>query len=82
LRESRIGREGVLSLAVIDGGTAAIGLYVRLIIGKYGEHLPPYRLEQIAARARGILSRSALPDRFAFAATQKRATTDRAITVR
>ena len=31
--------------AVIDGGMAAIGLYVWLIIGKYMDHLPLYRME-------------------------------------
>lgn len=48
--------------AVIDGGLAAIGLYVWLIIGKYMDHLPLYRLEQIAARERVILSRSTLAE--------------------
>ena len=48
--------------AVIDGGMAAIGLYVWLIIGKYMDHLPLYRLEQIAARERVILSRSTLAE--------------------
>jgi transposase len=43
--------------AVIDGGMAAIGLYVWLIISKYVDHLPLYRLEQIAARDRGKGSR-------------------------
>ena len=48
--------------AVIDGGRAAVGLTVWLIIGKYVDHLPLYRLEQIAARDRVILSRSTLAD--------------------
>jgi transposase len=48
--------------AVIDGGMAAIGLYVWLIIGKYMDHLPLYRLEQIAARERVILSSSTLAE--------------------
>jgi transposase len=48
--------------AVIDGGLAAVGLYVWLIIGKYMDHLPLYRLEQIAARERVILSRSTLAE--------------------
>lgn len=34
--------------ALIDGGLAAVGLYVWVIIGKYLDHLPLYRLEQIA----------------------------------
>ena len=48
--------------AVIDGGLAAVGLYVWLIISKYVDHLPLYRLEQIAARDRVILSSSTLAD--------------------
>ena len=48
--------------AVIDGGRAAAGLTVWLIIGQYVDHLPLYRLEQIAARDRVILSRSTLAD--------------------
>ncbi|MBL0168408.1 MAG: IS66 family transposase [Propionivibrio sp.] len=48
--------------AVIDGGMAAIGLYVWLIIGKYLDHLPLYRLEQIAERERVMLSRSTLAE--------------------
>ena len=48
--------------AVIDGGMAAVGLYVWLIISKYVDHLPLYRLEQIAARDRVILSSSTLAD--------------------
>ena len=48
--------------AVIDGGMAAVGLYVWVIIGKYLDHLPLYRLEQIAARDRVMLSRSTLAE--------------------
>ena len=48
--------------AVIDGGLAATGLYVWLIIGKFMDHLPLYRLEQIAARERVILSSSTLAE--------------------
>ena len=40
--------------AVIDGGMAAVGLYVWVIIAKYLDHLPLYRLEQIAARDRCV----------------------------
>jgi len=36
--------------AVIDGGMAAVGLLAWIIIGKYLDHLPLYRLERIAAR--------------------------------
>jgi len=48
--------------AVIDGGMAAVGLYVWVIIGKYLDHLPLYRLEQIAARDRVILSRTTMAE--------------------
>ena len=48
--------------AVIDGGMAAVGLYVWVIIGKYLDHLPLYQLEQIAARDQVILSRSTLAE--------------------
>lgn len=44
--------------AVIDGGIAAVGLLTWVMIGKYLDHLPPYRLEQIAAPDGVILSRS------------------------
>ena len=48
--------------AVIDGGMAAVGLYAWVIVCKYLDHLPLYRLEQIAARDRVILSRSTLAE--------------------
>lgn len=48
--------------AVIDGGMAAPGLLTWVIISKYLEHLPLYRLEQIAARSQLILSRSTLAE--------------------
>jgi transposase len=48
--------------AVIDGGMAAVGLYAWVIIGKYLDHLPLYRLEQIAARDRVILSRTTMAE--------------------
>ena len=48
--------------AVIDGGMAAVGLYVWVIMGKYLDHLPLYRLEQIAARDQVILSRSTMAE--------------------
>ena len=37
-----------------------MGLYVWILIGKYLDHLPLYRLEQIAARNQVILSRSTM----------------------
>jgi transposase len=48
--------------AIIDGGMAAVGLLSWVLIGKYLDHLPLYRLEQIAARDQVILSRSTLAD--------------------
>jgi transposase len=41
---------------------AAAGLYVRVIIGKYLDHLPLYRLESIARRQDVVLSRSTLAE--------------------
>ena len=46
--------------AVIDGGMAATGLLAWVVIAKYLDHLPLYRLEQIAARDQVILSRSTM----------------------
>lgn len=48
--------------AIIDGGLAAVGLLTWVLIGKYVDHLPLYRLEQIAAREQVSLSRSTLAD--------------------
>ena len=48
--------------AVIDGGMAAVGLLAWIMIGKYVDHLPLYRLEQIAARDHVILARSTLAE--------------------
>jgi transposase len=48
--------------AVIDGGMAAVGVLTWVIIGKYLDHLPLYRLEQIAARDQVILSRSTMAE--------------------
>lgn len=48
--------------AVIDGGMAAVGLLAWVMVSKYQDHLPLYRLEQIAARDNVILSRSTLAD--------------------
>ena len=44
--------------AVIDGGMAASGLLAWVVVSKFVEHLPLYRLEQIAARQNVILSRA------------------------
>lgn len=48
--------------AIIDGGLAAVGLLVWVVVGKYLDHLPLYRLEQIASRSGVNLSRSTLAD--------------------
>jgi transposase len=48
--------------AVIDGGLAAAGLLAWVVIGKYLDHLPLYRLEQIAARDRVMLSRKTMAE--------------------
>lgn len=48
--------------AVIDGGLAAPGLLSWVVIGKYADHLPLYRIEQIAARSGVTLSRSTLAE--------------------
>jgi transposase len=48
--------------AIIDGGLAAVGLLVWVVIGKYLGHSPLYRLEQTASRSGVKLSRSTLAD--------------------
>jgi transposase len=48
--------------ALIDGGMAAPGLYVWLLIGKFLDHLPLYRLEGIARREGVVLSRTTLAE--------------------
>jgi transposase len=48
--------------AIIDGGMAAVGLLTWILISKYQDHLPLYRLEQIAARDNIILARSTLAE--------------------
>ena len=48
--------------AVIDGGMAAVGLLTWIMISKFVDHLPLYRLEQIAARDQVILARSSLAE--------------------
>jgi hypothetical protein len=47
---------------VIDGGMAAPGLLTWVMTSKYLNHLPLYRLEQIATREQVILSRSTLAE--------------------
>ena len=51
-----------VSPAVIDGGMAAPGLLAWVAICKYLDHLPLYRLEQIAARQQVPLPRSTLSE--------------------
>lgn len=46
--------------AVIDGGSAAVGLLAWVAVCKYLDHLPLYRIEQIAARDGVPLARSTL----------------------
>jgi hypothetical protein len=48
--------------AVIDGGMAAPGLLAWVMVSKFVDHLPLYRLEQIAQRQNVPLSRSTLAD--------------------
>lgn len=48
--------------AIIDGGLAAPGLLAWVAISKYLDHLPLYRLEQIAARQQVPLARSTLSE--------------------
>jgi transposase len=48
--------------AVIDGGLAAVGLLAWVVVGKFMDHLPLYRLEGIAARSGVPLARSTLAE--------------------
>lgn len=48
--------------AVIDGGMAAVGLLAWVVVGKFMDHLPLYRLEGIAARGGVTLARSTLAE--------------------
>jgi transposase len=48
--------------AVIDGGLATPGLFSWVVISKYADHLPLYRLEQMAEREGVSLARSTLAD--------------------
>jgi transposase len=48
--------------AIIDGGMAEAGLLTWVAISKYVDHLPLYRVEQIAERAGVNLSRSTMAD--------------------
>lgn len=46
--------------AIIDGSMATPGVFAWLIVSKFVDHLPLYRLERIAARDGLVLSRSTL----------------------
>jgi transposase len=48
--------------AIIEGGMAAPGLLTWVMISKYVDHLPLYRLEQMAARSGVPLARSTLAE--------------------
>lgn len=48
--------------AIIDGGMAATGLLAWVLVSKYLDHLPLYRLQHIAARHQVTLSRSTLAE--------------------
>jgi len=49
-----------ISSAIIDGGMAAPGLLAWVLASKYLNHLPLYRLKQIAAREQVTLFRSTM----------------------
>jgi len=51
-----------VAAAIIDGGMATPGLLAWVAISKYMDHLPLYRVEQIAARQQVVLSRSTLSE--------------------
>ena len=48
--------------AVIDGGMASVGLLTWIMVCKFVDHLPLYRIEQIAARDQVVLAQSTLAD--------------------
>jgi transposase len=48
--------------AIIDGGLAAPGLHAWVVIQKYLDHLPLYRIEQISTRHGVTISRSTLAE--------------------
>lgn len=48
------------STAIIDGGLAAPGLHARVLIQKYLDHLPLYRIEKISDRHGVPIARSTL----------------------
>lgn len=48
--------------SIIDGGMASAGLLRWVLVNKFLDHLPLYRIEQIAARSNVTLARSTLAD--------------------
>ena len=48
--------------ALIEGGMATPGLLAWVLISKFGDHLPLYRIEQMAARSGVTLAQSTLGD--------------------
>lgn len=52
----------IIPPAIIDGGMAAPGLLSWVLTSKYLNHLPLYRLEQIATREKVTLSRSTMAE--------------------
>lgn len=55
-------RAAPIPAAIIDGGMAAVGLLAWIAASKYLDHLPLYRIEQIAARQGVPLARSTLAE--------------------
>lgn len=53
-------RQAPMPAFIIDKGLAAIGLMVHILISKYCDHLPLYRLEAIFKRDRMHVSRSSM----------------------
>lgn len=51
-----------VSPAIIDGGLAAPGLHAWVLIQKYLDHLPLYRIEQISTRHGAPIARSTLAE--------------------
>jgi transposase len=64
-------RAPVLALAparAVAGGYAAAGLLAWIVLGKYVDHLPLYRLERLSARWGATLSRQTMADWIALTA--------------
>ncbi|OYV93035.1 MAG: hypothetical protein B7Z60_09865 [Ferrovum sp. 37-45-19] len=61
-RDCEIMEVASVAPAIIDRGLATPGLLASVMTAKYGEHLPLYRLEQIAERSGVELARSTMAD--------------------